>query len=475
MNTKNQKLSEEKIPKLIISLAIPSVIAQLVTMLYNMVDRIYIGHTVDGTTAMAALGITLPIVTLINAFTMLFGMGGAPLCAISLGQKNQEKSEKIMANSFICLIVSSIIITIIVLLFKEQILYLFGADSITIEPAKKYISFYIIGTLFIQLTVGMNAYINTQGFTQIGMKTTLLGAILNIILDPIFIYLLDMGITGAAIATVISQSASCVWVLKFLTSGKSTVKLRKSYFRPDFKIIGSICALGISTFIMSSTESLLQISFNNRLSIYGGTTAVGVMSIMNTLLQCISLPTQGIMVGTQPVLSYNYGAKNYKRVRDGFKFAIKLTTATTIIVACSIMLFSDIFVKIFTTDTTYIQFTRWSIKVFLIGMTIFGLQICCQQSFMALGQAKISLCMALLRKVILLIPLIYILPTVFGNFEFAYIFSNPISNFVKDAPRVFLVLLAEPISDIIAAITTTTLFVRFYKNNLINNETKEVA
>lgn len=466
MDSKNKKLSEEKIPKLIISLAIPSVIAQLVTMLYNMVDRIYIGHTADGTTAMAALGITLPIITLINAFTMLFGMGGAPLCAISLGENKKDNAEKIMANSFICLVISSILITLFVLLFKEPILYLFGADLTTINSAKSYISFYIIGTIFIQLTVGMNAYINTQGFTKIGMKTTLLGAVLNIILDPIFIYLLNMGIKGAAIATVISQGISCVWVLKFLTSKKSTVKLRKAYFKPNFKIIGSICALGISTFIMISTESLLQISFNNRLSIYGGTTAVGVMSIMNTLMQCISLPTQGIMIGTQPVLSYNYGAKDFKRVREGFKFAIKLTTGTTIIIACSIMFFSDIFVKIFTNDTTYIQFARWSIKVFLVGMTIFGLQICCQQSFMALGQAKASLCMALLRKVILLIPLIYILPIVFGNFEFAKIISMPIAGFVKDSPRVFLALLAEPVSDIIAAITTTALFAKFYNKNL---------
>ena len=468
MDNKNKKLAEENIKKLIISLAIPSIIAQLVTMLYNMVDRIYIGHTENGTVAMAALGISLPIVTLINAFTMLFGMGGAPLCAISLGEKHQDKAEKIMANSFICLIVSSIIITLAVLLFKEPILYLFGADSLTIEPAKNYISIYVLGTIFIQLTIGMNAYINTQGYTQIGMRTTLLGAVLNIILDPVFIYGFDMGITGAAIATVMSQCASCIWVLKFLTSEKSTVKLRKAYFKPDFKIILSICSLGISTFIMSSTESLLQISFNNRLSIYGGTTAVGVMSIMNTLLQCISLPTQGIMIGTQPVLSYNYGAKNYKRVRDGFKFAIKLTTGATLIIGWSLILFSDIFVKIFTTDPTYIEFSRWSIKVFLIGMTIFGLQICCQQSFMALGQAKISLCMALLRKVILLIPLIYILPLVFGNFGFAISASEPIAKFVSDAPRVFLVLLAEPLSDIIACLTTTTLFIRFYKKHLYN-------
>lgn len=468
MNNKNERLATESIPRLIISLAIPSIIAQLVTMLYNMVDRIYVGHTANGTIAMAALGITLPIVTLINAFTMLFGMGGAPLCAISLGEKNQQKAEKIMANSFVCLILSSIIITFIVLIFKEPILSLFGADSLTIDPAKSYISIYVLGTIFIQLTVGMNAYINTQGFTKIGMKTTLLGAVLNIILDPIFIYGLNIGIKGAAIATVISQFVSCIWVLKFLTSEKSTVRLRKTYFLPDVKIISSICALGISTFIMASTESLLQISFNNRLAIYGGTTAVGVMSIMNTLMQCISLPTQGIMIGTQPVLSYNYGSKDFKRVREGFKFAIKLTTGTTLIIGWSLIYFSDIFVKIFTTDIDYIEFTRWSIKVFLIGMTIFGLQICCQQSFMALGQAKVSLCMALLRKIILLIPLIYILPLVFGNFQFAASVSSTISRFVNDSSRVFLVLLAEPISDIIACLTTTTLFVRFYKKNLYN-------
>lgn len=465
-NQVNHKLAEGSIPKLVISLAIPSIIAQLVTMIYNMVDRIYIGHTANGTVAMAALGITLPIITLINAFTLLFGMGGAPLCAIKLGEKNQEKAEQIMANSFICLIISSILITLSVLLFSEPMLYLFGADSLTIEPAKSYILIYVIGTIFVQLTVGMNAYINTQGFTKIGMKTVLLGAVLNIILDPIFIYVFNMGIKGAAIATILSQSVSCIWVLKFITSEKTTVKLRRIYLKPDLKIIFAICSLGISSFIMISTESLLQISFNNRLSIYGGTTAVGVMSIMNTLLQCVSLPTQGIMIGTQPILSYNYGAKEYSRVRECFKFVIKLTTGATILIAGSIILFSDLFVHIFTTDQTYIEFSRWSIKVFLIGMTIFGLQIGCQQSFMALGQAKVSLCMALLRKVFLLIPLIYILPVAFGGFEFAASLSAPIANFVNDSPKVFLVLLAEPISDIIAALTTTALFIRFYKKNL---------
>lgn len=471
MSVENEKLANSKIPGLVISLAIPSIIAQLVTIIYNMVDRIYIGHTANGTVAMAALGITLPIVTLITAITNLFGMGGAPLCAISLGEKNLEKAEKIMANSFVCLVASSVLITIFVLLFREPILYLFGADESTITPAKQYISIYIIGTIFVQLTVGLNAYINTQGFTKMGMKTTLIGAVLNIILDPIFIYLFKLGIAGAAIATVLSQAVSCFWVLKFITSEKTNVKLKKQYFKPDFKLIFAICSLGISTFIMTSTESLLQISFNNRLALYGGTTAVGVMSIMNTLMQCVSLPTQGIMIGTQPILSYNYGAKKYDRVRECFRFAIKLTTASTFIIAGSIILFSDVFVKIFTPDLTYIEFSRWSIKIFLIGMTIFGLQLCCQHSFMALGQAKISLSMALLRKVILLIPLIYILPFVFGDFEFAKTLSKPISEFALDPSRVFLVLLAEPISDVIAALTTTTLFLRFYNKHLkVKNE-----
>lgn len=465
-NSKSHNLGEGSIPKLVISLAIPSVIAQLVTMIYNMVDRIYIGHTPNGTTAMAALGITLPIITLITAITNLFGFGGAPLCAISMGEKNPERAEKIMANSFICLVASSIIITVGVLIFQEPILYLFGADSLTIEPAKEYTTIYILGTIFVQLTVGMNAYINTQGFTTTGMKTVLLGAVLNIILDPIFIYLFNMGIKGAALATIISQCASCIWVIKFITGKNSVIKLRRKYFKPDFKIIFAICSLGISTFVMSGTESLLQISFNNRLSLYGGITAVGVMSIMNTLMQCISLPTQGIMTGTQPILSYNYGAGNYDRVRSCFKFAIKLTLGTTLVIGGSIILFSDIFVRIFTTDPDYIEFSRWSIKIFLIGMTIFGLQIGCQQSFMALGQAKISLCMALLRKVILLIPLIYILPYLFGNMEFASYLSQPIAKFVSDSSRVFLVLLAEPVSDIIASVTTTSLFMRFYKKNL---------
>lgn len=468
MSNKSHKsdLAKDSIPRLVINLAIPSVIAQFVTIIYNMADRVYIGHTQDGTTAMAGLGITLPVITLITAITYLFGVGGAPLCAISLGQKNKDKAEKIMANSFFCLVVSSIIITICILIFKEPILYLFGADAATIIPAKQYITIYILGTIFVQITLGMNSYINTQGFTKTGMKTVLLGAFLNIILDPVFIYLFNMGIRGAALATIISQCVSCIWVIKFITGERSVVKLRFKHFKPDFKIILSICSLGISTFVMSSTESLLQISFNNSLSIYGGTTAVGVMSIMNTLLQCVSLPIQGIMTGSQPILSYNYGAKEYKRVRDCFKFSIKLTLMCSFLIAGSIILFSDIFVRIFTSDPTYIEFSRWAIKIFLFGMMIFGLQTGCQQSFMALGQAKISLCMALLRKVILLIPLIYILPALFGNSSFAHSASLAISPFVSDPSRVFLVLLAEPISDIIASLTTTTLFMRFYKKHL---------
>ncbi len=462
----NQKLAYEKIPRLLLSLAIPSIIAQLVNILYNIVDRIYIGQMTNGTSAMAALSVALPILTFITAFTQLVGVGGAPLCAIRLGEQRKDKAEQIMTNSFVLLIATGIVLTIITLVFKEPLLLLFGANSETLSQAIDYIRIYALGTVFVQITLGMNAYINTQGFAKTGMCTVVIGAILNIILDPLFIFVFDMGVSGAALATIISQGVSALWVLIFLFGKKSIIKIRKNYLVPNLHIAFSIMALGVSPFVQTATESLLQISFNNQLLMYGGTMAVATMAILMSLWQFITLPLQGLCQGAQPIISYNYGAKNYTRVRKTFKLVFILCLSFAFIASGIVMFFSDFFVSIFASDSQTIVFASWALRVFLIGSGMFGAQIACQQAFMALGQAKVSVWMAITRKIILLIPLIYIFPYLLGGSGFASALSSSITSMVHDGSRVFAVLFAEPVSDILAACITTFMFLRFYKREL---------
>lgn len=471
--TKN-KLGYEKLSKLLLSLAIPSIIAQLVNVLYNMVDRIYIGQMADGTSAMAALSVALPILTFVTAFTRLVGEGGAPLCAIKMGEKRQDKAEEIMTTSFVLLIGVGFILTVIILIFKEPLLLLFGANEETLPAAVSYISIYALGTIFVHITLGMNPYINTQGFARMGMCTVVIGAVLNIILDPIFIFGFNMGVAGAALATIIAQGVSAIWVLFFLFGKKSIIKIRRKYFIPRLRIVFSIVSLGISPFVMSSTESLLQISFNNQLSLYGGTMAVATMAILLSLWQFITLPLQGLCQGAQPILSYNYGAKNYTRVRDTFRLTFKICVGFACVVGGCIMIFSQFFVSIFTNDPQTIEFASWALKIYLFGAGIFGAQIACQQSFMALGQARISLSMAITRKIILLIPLIYIFPYLIGGTSFATILSSSVASMVHDGACVFAVLFAEPVSDIIAACITTYMFIRFYRKELKQPDEKKL-
>lgn len=462
----NQKLRYEKIPKLLISLAIPSIIAQVVNILYNMVDRIYIGQMTGGTTAMAALSVALPIVTLITAFTQLVGAGGAPLCAIKLGEQNKDEAEKIMTNSFVLLVSLGIILSVIILLFKEPLLLLFGANEETLALAISYINIYALGTVFVHITLGMNPYINTQGFAKKGMVTVVLGAVLNIILDPIFIFGLNMGVQGAALATIIAQGVSAIWVLKFLFGKQSIIKINKKYLVPSKKVAFAIMALGISPFVMNATESLLQISFNNQLSLYGGTTAIATMSILASLWMLILMPLQGLCQGAQPILSYNYGAKQYTRVRETFKLVFKLCLGFSFVVGVSMLIFAPTFASVFSNDPATIEFASWALRIYLFGVIAFGAQIACQQSFMALGQAKISLSMAILRKIVLLIPLIYILPFVIGQTPLASYFGSMVAGHVKEGSMVFSVLLAEPVSDLLAALVTSIMFLRFYRKEL---------
>lgn len=464
--SRTEKLGTQRISKLLISLAIPSIIAQIVNILYNMVDRIFVGRLPNGTAAMSALSVALPIITFILAVTQLFGIGGAPLAAIKLGENNKKAAEKILTNSFVTLLGSSVVLTALVLIFAEPLLKMFGADENNMQMALEYITIYSVGTVFVQIAFGLNSYINTQGYAKFGMLTVIIGAVLNIILDPIFIFVFDMGVKGAALATIISQCVSALWVLKFFFGPKSTIKIRKEYVKPDIRIVGSICALGVSPFIMNATESFLQIAFNNQLAKYGGTMAVGSMAILISLYQMINMPLQGLCQGAQPILSYNYGAKNMGRVRKTFKLLFVSCLGFSIIGCGSIILFSGAFGRIFTSDPDMLRLVEWALKVFLIGGMVFGAQIACQQSFVALGQAKRSLMMALFRKVILLIPLIFVLPELIGGSGLAAALSQPVSDLCREPGRVFAVLSAESISDILAAVTTSALFFAFYRKYL---------
>jgi len=462
---RSNDLGEKKVGPLLLNLAIPAIIAMLVSMLYNMVDRIYIGNMADGTAGMAGLAVAVPIITLIQGVTQLFGTGGAPLASIKLGGGNRDGAEKIMAASFSALIVSGILLTAIIELFKEPILLLFGADHVSLKPAAEYITVYALGTVFVQIAQGMNPYINTQGFAKMGMSTILIGAVLNIILDPVFIFGMNMGVQGAAVATVISQGVSAAWVLYFLLK-KSPLRLRTPYLIPKFCTIGEIMMLGVSPFVMNATEGLLQIAFNNQMSAYGGSMAVASMAILMSLYQMVLLPLSGITQGAQPIYSYNYGAKNLGRVRETARITFLVCLGYSLTLSGIIIAFSPVFARIFSGDGDTIRYASWAIRIYMSGGLVFGAQMACQQAFTALGQAKRSLCMALLRKVILLIPFIYILPVLLGNTGFANAMARPVADLVKDGGRTFSVLLAEPIADIAAATVTSLSFLSFYKKDL---------
>lgn len=452
----NADFENGKIGKLLFKLALPCIIAQLVNVLYNIVDRIFIGKLPNGEIAMAGVGISFPIILIIAAFSALIGMGGAPIAAIKMGEKKNEEAEKILSNSFSMLIIIGLTLTVVFLIFKEPILYAFGASNQTIGYAQDYITIYLIGTVFVQIALGMNAFLNTQGFTKISMFTVMIGAAINIVLDPILIFTFNMGVKGAALATLIAQMVSAIFVLKFLFGEKTILKIRKEFLMPKIKIILPIVSLGIAPFIMQSTESLVLISLNTKLQAYSGDLAVGAMTIMASIMQIILLPLIGLTQGAQPIVSYNYGAKNLDRVKTTIKLLIKCALSYTIVMTSILMLFPETIVSIFNNTPELIEITVWSIRIYFVGTFIFGAQIACQQSFLALGEAKSSLFLALLRKVVLLIPLIFILPKFFED-------------------KLFAVLLAEPIADITAVIITTISFFIFYKKNLINKTLKEIT
>ncbi len=451
-NSQTKEMGTGSIPKLFFKLAIPAVVAQVVNLLYNIVDRIYIGHIPEiGASALTGVGLFNAILMLITAFSMLGGTGGAPLTSISLGKNDKERAEKIMTNSFLLLLVFAGILTVVFYIFAPDLLMLFGASEVTLPYAVDYARIYILGTVFVLIVTGMNPFVTTQGFANIAMLTTIIGAVINIILDPIFIFVFDMGVKGAALATVLSQAVGAIWILSFLSSNKTTLKLRKENLKLDPKIFGPSLALGISPFVMVSTESLLSICFTTSLSEYGGDIAVGAMTIITSINMLVTMPLQGFCQGGQPIISYNYGAGNASRVKKAFfmQFGVCVGYAALFWGLC--MLIPNVFASIFTTDTALAEYASWAIRIYMAGIFSVGFQLSCQQSFMALGQAAISLVLAFLRKLILLIPLIFILPNLLAD-------------------KVFAVFLAEPVSDILAATITTIAFLTQFKK-IMNKQT----
>lgn len=451
MNTSVDRLGQERVGKLLFSLAVPAIAAQLVNMLYNIVDRIYIGHIPNiGSEALTGVGVTFPIIMIISAFSALIGMGGAPRAAINMGQNNKGAAEEILGNCFVSLIIVSIVLTILFLIFGEKLLLIFGASAKTLPHAMDYLNIYVLGTIFVQLSLGLNSFISTQGFAKTSMLTVIIGALINIILDPILIFGFKMGVQGAAIATVISQGISAIWVLKFLSGKTTKLKICKKYMKLKKSVLLPVLLLGVSPFIMQSTESLLNIAFNSSLQKYGGDLAVGSMTILSSLIQLLALPLTGLTQGAQPIISYNYGAKNNERVKKTFKLLIICCLSFSFLFWVSMISFPKLFISLFTTDPTLVSMSVWAIGIYMAVVFVMGAQTACQQTFIAIGQAKLSLFLALLRKIILLIPLIYILP-----------------NFFSD--KIFAVFLAEPISDFIAVSTTVTVFYINFKKILNEN------
>ncbi|MBR3974587.1 MAG: MATE family efflux transporter [Clostridia bacterium] len=448
MNKDKEALGSAPIGKLLFRLSVPTVVAQIINMLYNIVDRIYIGHIPeDGSLALTGVGVCMPIIMIVSAFAALISSGGAPRASIFMGKKDTFSAEKILGGCFTLQIIVSIILTAILLIWNEDLLLMFGASSNTIKYAVDYMNIYALGTFFVQLTLGMNAFITAQGFTTISMVSIIIGAVCNIVLDPIFIFVFDMGVSGAALATVISQAVSCVWVVGFLCSGKTLLKLKKCNLRLSPKIVLPCIALGTAAFIMQSSESVISVCFNSSLLHYGGDIAVGAMTILTSVMQLAMLPLQGIAQGAQPILSYNYGAKNTVRVKKTFRLLLTTCLIYSVTLWVAVMLMPEVFVGIFTPDSALLEFAARALRIYLAGILLFGIQIACQMTFTSLGKALNSIIVAVVRKFILLIPLIYIVP---------HLVSEPTIG----------VYMAEPVADIIAVTFTAILFTFQFKKTI---------
>lgn len=441
MDQDKEFLGKEPIGKLLLKLALPTVAAQLINMLYNIVDRIYIGHIPEiGADALTGVGVCMPLIMMVSAFAALVGFGGSPRASIAMGKKDNDSAEKILGNCFTTQILISFVLTAVLLIWNRDLLMAFGASENTISYGTRYMNIYSVGTIFVQLTLGMNAFITAQGFAKTGMLSVLIGAVSNIVLDPIFIFGFNMDVQGAALATIISQALSCVWVASFLFGKKTILKIRKENMRLSASVILPCLALGTSTFIMQASESVISICFNSSLQKFGGDIAVGAMTILTSVMQFAMLPLQGLGQGAQPIISYNYGAGSARRVKDAFKLLLKISLGYALFLWAMVMILPGGFVRMFTSDLKLIAFTKTALRVYLAALFMMGIQMACQMTFNSLGRAVESIIVAIMRKFVLLLPLIFVLPQIFKS------------------DQTMAVYLAEPIADFLAVSFTIVLF-----------------
>ena len=448
MDNSKEFLGTEPVGRLLFRLAVPTVLSQIVNMLYNIVDRIFIGHIAEvGDAALTGVGICMPLILLISAFAFLASAGGAPRASIFLGKGMHDEAEKTLGGCFLLQLLISLLLTAVLLIFCEPLLMAFGASENTVSYAVGYMKIYAIGTAFVQLTLGMNAYITAQGFAGYGMISVLVGAGLNILLDPLFIFVFGLGVRGAAIATVISQAAACTFVLSFLFGKRTGLRIRAKNMRLDAKVILPCVALGLSPFVMQSSESVVAVCFNTSLQAYGGDIAVGAMTILTSVMQFALLPLQGLAAGAQPITSYNFGKGNADRVKSSFRLLLTASLVYSFALWGAVMLFPRTFAAMFTAEEALLDFTAKALRIYCAVLCIFGIQTACQMTFLALGRAKESILVAVFRKFVLLLPLIYIVPLFMEN---------------KTAG----VYLAEPICDFLAVCFTATVFAYHFKKAL---------
>lgn len=441
MDQDKEFLGKEPIGKLLLKLALPTVAAQLINMLYNIVDRIYIGHIPEiGADALTGVGVCMPLIMMVSAFAALVGFGGSPRASIAMGKKDNDSAEKILGNCFTTQILISFVLTAVLLIWNRDLLMAFGASENTISYGTRYMNIYSVGTIFVQLTLGMNVFITAQGFAQTGMLSVLIGAVSNIVLDPIFIFGFNMDVQGAALATIISQALSCIWVVSFLFGKKTILKIRKENMCLSASVIFPCLALGTSTFIMQASESVISICFNSSLQKFGGDITVGAMTILTSVMQFAMLPLQGLGQGAQPIISYNYGAGSARRVKDAFKLLLKISLGYALFLWAMVMILPGGFVRMFTSDLKLIEFTKTALRVYLAALFMMGIQMACQMTFNSLGRAVESIIVAIMRKFVLLLPLIFVLPQIFKS------------------DQTMAVYLAEPIADFLAVSFTIVLF-----------------
>lgn len=456
MNEEKDFLEKEPVGKLLLRLALPTVTAQIINMLYNIVDRMYIGHIPEtGAMALTGVGVCMPLIMIVTAFAAFVGYGGAPRASIFMGKGDHTSAEKTLGNCFVIQILISILLTAALLLWNRDFLMAFGASENTIQYGVDYMNIYAIGTIFVQLTLGMNAFITAQGFAKTGMLSVLIGAVANIILDPIFIFGFGMGVKGAALATILSQAMSCIWVLAFLFGKRTHLKIKKENLWLQAKIVLPSLALGCSTFVMQASESVISVCFNSSLLQYGGDIAVGAMTILTSVMQFAMLPLQGLGQGAQPIISYNYGAGNVERVKAAFKLLLKASLCYSILLWLFVMFFPQAFAAMFTSDASLMEYTKTALRIYMACLLLFGIQMACQMTFTSLGKAKASILVAVMRKFILLIPLIYIMPTLFtSNQTMAVYMAEPVADFL--AVSFTAILFTFQFKKVIAQMTTSS-------------------